>query len=41
MPVTAVHALLDPVLKGDPNERPYSHPFYWAPFVFYGAEEAL
>lgn len=21
----------------DPNERPYGHPYYWAPFVFYGA----
>jgi CHAT domain-containing protein len=20
----------------DPNERPYAHPYYWAPFVFYG-----
>jgi CHAT domain-containing protein len=36
-----VHTLLGPVLKGDPNDRPYAHPYYWAPFVFYGAEEAL
>jgi len=41
MPLTAVHALLGQVLKGDPNERPYAHPYYWAPFVFYGAEEPL
>jgi CHAT domain-containing protein len=20
----------------DPHERPYAHPYYWAPFVFYG-----
>lgn len=20
----------------DPNEKPYAHPYYWAPFVFYG-----
>jgi CHAT domain-containing protein/tetratricopeptide (TPR) repeat protein len=20
----------------DPDERPYAHPYYWAPFVFYG-----
>jgi hypothetical protein len=38
MPLSAVHTLLGPVLKGDPNERPYAHPYYWAPFVFYGAE---
>jgi len=41
MPLSAVHALLSQVLKGDPNERPYSHPYYWAPFVFYGAEDSL
>jgi CHAT domain-containing protein/tetratricopeptide (TPR) repeat protein len=41
MPLLAVHTLLGQVLKGDPNARPYSHPYYWAPFVFYGAEEAL
>jgi hypothetical protein len=38
MPLSAVHTLLGPVLKGDPNDRPYAHPYYWAPFVFYGAE---
>ena len=21
---------------GNPNERPYEHPYFWAPFVFYG-----
>jgi CHAT domain-containing protein len=41
MPMTAVHALLSQVLKGDPNERPYAHPYHWAPFVFYGAEEPV
>ena len=41
MPMTAVHALLGQVLKGDPNARPYAHPYYWAPFVFYGAEEPV
>jgi CHAT domain-containing protein len=41
MPLSAVHTQLGPVLKVDPNDRPYLHPYYWAPFVFYGAEEAL
>jgi CHAT domain-containing protein len=41
MPLSAVHTLLGPVLKGGPNVRPYAHPYYWAPFVFYGAEEPL
>ena len=41
MPMTAIHMLLGQVLKGDPNEQPYAHPYYWAPFVFYGAEEAV
>jgi len=26
------------VLKGDRNARPYAHPYYWAPFAFYGSE---
>lgn len=38
MPMTAIHTLLGQVLKGDPNERPYAHPYYWAPFIFYGAQ---
>jgi CHAT domain-containing protein/tetratricopeptide (TPR) repeat protein len=41
MPLSAVHTLLGPVLKGDPDVRPYAHQYYWAPFIFYGAEAAL
>ncbi len=41
MPPSAVHTLLGPVLKGDPNKRPYAHSYYWAPFVFYGAEDPI
>lgn len=41
MPLTALHTLLNHVLKGDPNARPYAHSYHWAPFVFYGAEAPL
>lgn len=41
MPLTAVHKLLDDMLKGDPNARSYAHPCYWAPCVFCGAEDLI
>jgi CHAT domain-containing protein len=32
----AQRSLLDWALKDDPDSRPYSHPYYWAPFILIG-----
>ena len=41
MSLVNVHMLGRQARLGEPGERPYADPFYWAPFVFYGAEKAL
>ena len=41
MSLLHVHMLGRQARFGEPGERPYADPYYWAPFVFYGAEESL
>jgi CHAT domain-containing protein len=31
-----MEAYADLVLGGDPEDRPYAHPYYWAPFFLTG-----